>query len=56
MDYPVNESTRELQTPNRQGSDSISQTEIAEELIVPVLREELNVHKELRKTGTVRVH
>jgi uncharacterized protein (TIGR02271 family) len=32
-----------------------SQSTNLEEVIIPVLREELEVHKEIRKTGTVRV-
>ncbi|MBV8705606.1 MAG: YsnF/AvaK domain-containing protein, partial [Acidobacteriaceae bacterium] len=34
----------------------ISHSKNVEELVVPVLKEELEVHKELRKTGTVRIH
>ena len=54
MDYPTNESTRELQMHNKD-VDLVSQAELTEEFVVPVLREELEVHKEIRKTGTVRI-
>lgn len=50
MDEPI----QKLSTQGAQ--DLISQSRTAEELIIPVLKEELEVHKELRKTGTVRIH
>jgi uncharacterized protein (TIGR02271 family) len=53
LDYPTDETTHELQ-PQDTGFNSQSKEEI-EEVIVPVLREKLEVHKEVRKTGTVRV-
>ncbi len=56
MDYPTEETTRELRTRTQEETvNSISQMEDVRELIVPVIREELEVHKELRRTGTVRI-
>ena len=55
MDYPVNETTRKVQLQDTENINLISQSKNPEELVVPVLKEELEVHKELRKTGTVRV-
>lgn len=52
MDRPANEVTRDLQP---QDVDLISQSENVADLVVPVLKEELEVHKERRRTGTVRV-
>ncbi|MFL6464962.1 MAG: YsnF/AvaK domain-containing protein [Bryobacteraceae bacterium] len=55
MDYPTDETTHESQSQDTQDVSSVSQSNNIEELVVPVLKEELEVHKELRKTGTVRV-
>jgi len=56
LDYPTEETTRELRTRTQEETvNSISQMEDVRELIVPVIREELEVHKELRRTGTVRI-
>jgi uncharacterized protein (TIGR02271 family) len=52
LDRPANEVTRDLQP---QDVDLISQSENVADLVVPVLKEELEVHKERRRTGTVRV-
>jgi uncharacterized protein (TIGR02271 family) len=55
LDYPVNEMTRNVQPQDTEDINLTSQSKNIEELVVPVLKEELEVHKELRKTGTVRV-
>ena len=53
MDHPTDEFNQELQPHN---TDLASPVRRVEELVVPVLKEELEVHKELRKTGAVRIH
>ena len=55
MDYPTDESTHESQSQDVQSVNFISQSKNIEDIVVPVLKEEIEVHKELRKTGTVRV-
>ena len=52
MDRPANDSTQNLQP---QDTDLIFQPKNVEDVVVPVLKEELEIHKELRKTGTVRI-
>ena len=52
MDRPADDSTRELQARDIELS---AQSKNAEDVVVPVLKEELEIHKELRKTGTVRI-
>ena len=55
MDYPTDDISRGIQPQDIQDLNRFSQPENIEELVVPVLKEELEVHKELRKTGVVRV-
>lgn len=55
MDRLTDETAQELQPQNTQ-NDYLSQSKNIEELVMPVLREELEIHKELHKTGTVRIH
>ena len=55
MDRPENGITHPLQQSDTQELHSAAQVEGVEDLVVPVLKEELEVHKERRKTGTVRV-
>jgi uncharacterized protein (TIGR02271 family) len=55
LDYPTDETTHELRPQDTPDVGFSSQSKNIEEIIVPVLREELEVHKEVRKTGTVRV-
>ena len=55
MDRPETGTTHELQSQDTQSFNPVPQSEEREELVVPVLKEELEVHKERRKTGTVRV-
>jgi stress response protein YsnF len=55
LDYPTDETTHESQSQDTQDVSFVSQSNNIEELVVPVLKEELEVHKELRKIGTVRV-
>jgi stress response protein YsnF len=52
LDRPADDSTRELQARDIELS---AQSKNAEDVVVPVLKEELEIHKELRKTGTVRI-
>jgi len=54
LDHPTDEHIQKLSSQDAQ--DLISHSKNVEELVVPVLKEELEVHKELRKTGTVRIH
>ena len=55
MDRPDNGLTHQLQPQDTQELNRVDQLEGVEELVVPVLKEELEVHKERRKIGTVRV-
>ena len=55
MDYPTDDISRGTQPQDVQDLNRFSQSENIEELVVPVLKEELEVRKELRKTGVVRV-
>ncbi len=55
MDYPTDDISRGTQPQDVQDLNRFSQSEKIEELVVPVLKEELEVRKELRKTGVVRV-
>lgn len=52
MEHPTDDTTHKLQS---QRMDVTSQLKDVEDVVVPVLKEELEVHKELRKTGTVRI-
>ncbi len=55
MDYPTDKTRRELQTNETVEAGLVSQAELREDLVIPVLQEEIEVHKEIRKTGTVRI-
>ena len=55
MDYPTDKTTHKLQKQDTQDINSINQSERVEDLVVPVLKEELEIHKEFHKTGTVRI-
>lgn len=52
MDRPANETTHELQP---QSTDFIAQSKNIEDVVIPVLKEELEIHKERHRTGTVRI-
>lgn len=52
MDYPTDSTALERE---RHGTLVSAPSKSVEEVVIPVLREEVEIHKEVRKTGTVRV-
>jgi stress response protein YsnF len=55
LDYPTDETRLELETNDARGSNIASRSELTDELVVPVVKEELEVRKEIHKTGAVRI-
>lgn len=55
MDYPTDEIRREFSGDDTLRTDLASQSELREEIVLPVIREEIEVRKEIYKTGTVRI-
>jgi stress response protein YsnF len=55
LDRPINEITHELKPQDTQDINLTLESQNLEKVVVPVLKEELEIRKELRKTGTVRV-
>jgi uncharacterized protein (TIGR02271 family) len=51
----MDENRTDLETNDARASHLSSRLELTDELVIPVIREELEVHKETHKTGTVRI-